>query len=833
TNTGLAVKATAGCAVSRALPAGLTIAAFDDAGKMTCQITGNPSAAADKATYVITATATNNGTDEARVTITVSDPLASPRLPDETIFVAATAGTLLAAPVLVENTEGNADITDCKFVDTANSDAQVATLAGLSITAATNGRACEITGTPTEAGAQSFTVRAMSATGQDDATVLFAVAPPKPLGLVRQLSVHGNTCAISADDELYCWGFNGNSRLGLGDTENRNTPTKVGIATNWSQVNSSNRHTCAINATGELYCWGDGIGGKLGLGDTDGRTTPTKVGTANWSQISGGAGHSCAINATGELYCWGASSSGQLGLGFGAFDTGPFLTPTKVGTAINWSQVSVDQNYSCAINATGELYCWGSGGTGQLGLGDTSLTFILNKVGTATNWSQISTGQQHSCAINTIGELYCWGEGEGGRLGLGDTNDRNTPTKVGTATNWSQISAGQQHTCAINTIGELYCWGVNRSEQLGLGETDNRNTPTKVGTATNWSQISAGILHTCAVNATSQLHCWGNNFNGVLGLGTNMNQNTPQAVTIPRTPTAAPDLENLIITGSEAPARFNNGMFDAGTTIPPLTYTNTGGDAQPDGCAIDTTSSRPTLPAGLRPHPIFSGSIITCQITGIPTEAATMATYYLTAANAIGTSEAVTVSFQVDLVRPLLADAPEEQSYTMGTAITTLTFTNTGLAVKATDGCTVSPALPLGLTLAAFNDAGTMTCQITGNPSVVATKATYVITATATDNSTDEARVTITVAPDPLASPLLADIATEQSYTMGTAITPLTFTNTGLDVKTTAGCTVSPALPLGLTLAAFNDAGKMTCQITGNPSVVAAKATYVITATAT
>ena len=246
-----------------------------------------------------------------------------------------------------------------------------------------------------------------------------------------------------------------------------------------------------------------------------------------------------------------------------------------------------------------------------------------------------------------------------------------------------------------------------------------------------------------------------------------MDQTTPQAVTTPRTPTTAPVLANLIITGSEAPSRFNNGMFGVGNIIPALVYTNTGGDVQPDGCTIDTTSSRPDLPAGLRAHPKVIGSNVTCQISGIPTEAATMATYYLTATNAIGTSEAVTVSFQVDLVRPLLADAPTEQSYTMGTAITPLTFTNTGLDVKTTAGCTVRPTLPLGLTLAAFDNAGTMTCQITGNPSAVAAKRTYVITATPTAGGTDEARVTITVAPDPLASPLLADIATEQSYTMG------------------------------------------------------------------
>ncbi|MCA8838375.1 MAG: putative Ig domain-containing protein, partial [Proteobacteria bacterium] len=395
------------------------------------------------------------------------------------------------------------------------------------------------------------------------------------------------------------------------------------------------------------------------------------------------------------------------------------------------------------------------------------------------NWAQAFAGREHTCAVNTAGELYCWGSGNEGQLGLTDSNGRTTPTKVGTTANWTQVNAGLEHNCAVNTAAELYCWGHGNDGQLGLTDSNGRTTPTKVGTTANWTQVNAGSRHTCAINTNGQLHCWGLGSSGQLGLGNAMNQTTPQAVTAPRTPTTAPVLANLVITGSEAPTHFNNGMFGVGNIIPALTYTNTGGDVQPDGCTIDTTNSRPDLPAGLRAHPIVSGTNVTCQISGIPAEAATMATYHLTATNVIGTSVAATVSFQVNLVRPLLADIAEEQMYTMSTAITPLSFTNTGLDVKTTAGCAVSPALPAGLILAAFDDAGTMTCQITGNPSAVAEKTTYVITATdATDanGGTDEARVTITVAGDPLASPLLADIATEQSYTVGTAITAQTFT---------------------------------------------------------
>ncbi|MCA8838472.1 MAG: hypothetical protein K8963_11580, partial [Proteobacteria bacterium] len=269
-------------------------------------------------TTIITVTSVPTDThksDSATYELNVNQP---PNLPDESVAATATAETLLAEPVLVENASDGADITDCKFIDTANSDNPVTTLAGLTIEAATDGRACEISGTPTEIGEQTFTVRATSTTGEDDATVIFMVAS-KPLGLVRQISTQRvHTCAISADNELYCWGSGSNGRLGLTDTDGRTTPTKVGTSDNWTQVNTGNNHTCAVNTTGELYCWGtDGSTGRLGLGNTNNTNTPTKVGNAmNWVQIGLANDHTCAVNTTGELYCWGTDgSTGRLGLG--------------------------------------------------------------------------------------------------------------------------------------------------------------------------------------------------------------------------------------------------------------------------------------------------------------------------------------------------------------------------------------------------------------------------------------------------------------------------------------------------------------------------------------
>lgn len=87
-----------------------------------------------------------------------------------------------------------------------------------------------------------------------------------------------HTCAIATNHALYCWGYNDKGQLGLGDTDSRDTPKKVGTSTNWTSVTTGYQHTCALNSSGSLYCWGVNNTGQLGVGDTTNRKTPTKVG---------------------------------------------------------------------------------------------------------------------------------------------------------------------------------------------------------------------------------------------------------------------------------------------------------------------------------------------------------------------------------------------------------------------------------------------------------------------------------------------------------------------------------------------------------------------------
>ena len=82
------------------------------------------------------------------------------------------------------------------------------------------------------------------------------------------------------DGSLYAWGGNkyGQLGLGLGNNENKTTVSKINSITGKVISLATGKYNVfALTEDGSLYAWGANSMGQLGVGDTENKNIPTKV----------------------------------------------------------------------------------------------------------------------------------------------------------------------------------------------------------------------------------------------------------------------------------------------------------------------------------------------------------------------------------------------------------------------------------------------------------------------------------------------------------------------------------------------------------------------------
>lgn len=130
----------------------------------------------------------------------------------------------------------------------------------------------------------------------------------------------------------------------------------------------------------------------------------------------------------------------------------------------------------------GVVHAAGENIVGQLGQGVTGFDIpatipLTLPDGFAEEIVSVSAGQVHGTFLTASGDLYSWGLGNCGRLGLGDEEDRTTPAKIeGVLDDKTVVVAthGNGASYAITDDGTLHAWGQNSNAQLGLGDTTHR-----------------------------------------------------------------------------------------------------------------------------------------------------------------------------------------------------------------------------------------------------------------------------------------------------------------------------------------------------------------------
>lgn len=344
-----------------------------------------------------------------------------------------------------------------------------------------------------------------------------------PDGVLEDIEDSVTLCAQAnegmANAGLGCWGANESGQLLRGDTSPVFDPNDAEFVFQVAEGLEVGRGSvCVLNDTGVLLCWGDNNNGEIGLGlsveniGDEPDEVPFRVMPDPWrfSDVSIGSVHTCAVIAAspledveGAIVCMGAGGGGQLG--YGATDSvGQNVALQDLDNILDhilrpggddFVEVAAGGAHTCAINTLGDVYCWGSGGNGRLGLGDTEQQADASAIGPVPLGDDVvigvSAGESHTCALldREADNVKCWGNGADGRLGYGDTANvgssaSNTPDMVDYVDlggrRATSIVVGADHTCAVIGNTELQCWGANDRGQLGLGDPNKRLEPSTV-----------------------------------------------------------------------------------------------------------------------------------------------------------------------------------------------------------------------------------------------------------------------------------------------------------------------------------------------------------------
>ncbi|HEX3827013.1 MAG TPA: hypothetical protein VHV82_07060 [Sporichthyaceae bacterium] len=372
--------------------------------------------------------------------------------------------------------------------------------------------------------------------------------PPRAPRFVKLAAGGVHTCGLTAAGNVYCWGENPGGEYRGGKLHK---PGPVAVSgphgsdplSGVSAVTAGGLHTCALFAGGAVYCWGYNNYGELGNGTIGERAGAVTGLPAEAVAITAGGNHSCALLATGAVYCWGDNHDGQLGTG----TTTDSPTPTAV-TGLPAKAVAVTAGYyhTCALLATGAVYCWGYNYYGELGHAPTHDPYtptprtVTGFDGRTAKAVAITAGFHHTCALLATGTVDCWGDNHEGELGDGTARRSYVPVAVagpgrtGRLSGVRSLAAGGFHTCAVTDTG-TWCWGENHDGELGDGTTRRSPVPVAVagpggtGRLSGVSALTAGDEHTCALTGTGTW-CWGYNDDGQLGDGTEDSSHAPVAV---------------------------------------------------------------------------------------------------------------------------------------------------------------------------------------------------------------------------------------------------------------------------------------------------------------
>ncbi|XP_034693894.1 ultraviolet-B receptor UVR8-like isoform X2 [Vitis riparia] len=362
----------------------------------------------------------------------------------------------------------------------------------------------------------------------------------------------GFAVAISESGKLITWGSEddlGQSYLTSG--QHGETPEPFPLPTEAPIVKAAAgwAHCVSLTDKGEAYTWGwkECVpSGKVLLDSTGVRFEKDSFGKQSLLQTEQEGPKPQSSNSTGGMLSRvdnrkaregsikkrRTSSAKQEPESSSMSDDETFLASpclVTLGPGVRISTVAAGGRHTLALSDMGQVWGWGYGGEGQLGLGSRtklvssphlipcfnpsaygkdrpslvhqgslSSTEDISKV-PGSRVKGIACGGRHSAVITDAGQLLTFGWGLHGQTLpklLDASNLENKRVKI--------VSCGARHSVVLTEGGEIFSWGWNKYGQLGLGDCIDRNIPSPVSIGgCQLKNVACGWWHTLLLATTS------------------------------------------------------------------------------------------------------------------------------------------------------------------------------------------------------------------------------------------------------------------------------------------------------------------------------------------
>ncbi|XP_073421612.1 serine/threonine-protein kinase Nek8 isoform X3 [Dendrobates tinctorius] len=297
-----------------------------------------------------------------------------------------------------------------------------------------------------------------------------------------------------------------------------------------------------------VYTWGSGI------------TTPLRLPMLNTEvvQVSAGRTQKAGVTKSGRIIMWEAPpiGAGAPSLPGSMEHAQPqFISRFLEGqSGVTIKHVSCGDLFTACLTDRGIIMTFGSGSNGCLGhanFNDVTQPKIVEAL-LGYEIVHVSCGASHVLAVSNEKEVFSWGRGDNGRLGLGNQESHNSPQQVVIPQEYEpqKVVCGIDSSMILTVGNQILACGSNRFNKLGLDQIVSSDEPppeSQVDEAYTFTAVQSaplhqeaivyadvGTSHSAVVTALGLCYTFGSNQHGQLGTSSYRYSRVPYLVSVPQ-----------------------------------------------------------------------------------------------------------------------------------------------------------------------------------------------------------------------------------------------------------------------------------------------------------